>query len=116
MGKYRFIAKLNKRVYYVWHPSFDRFSDSRPYFLFEAGCTLNHTVRHHNLVPVNEFVEEGIDISERGSKDRTALIKAAYCGYFSIVEYLVGKGSELDMQDSYGFTVLMYAVFTAIPQ
>jgi ankyrin repeat protein len=54
-------------------------------------------------------LELGNDINAKNQDGRNALGAAAYLGANSIVEFLGGKGADLEMQDRYGQTALSIA-------
>jgi uncharacterized protein len=65
-----------------------------------------HTVRF--------LVEHGADVNGRGQFGWTALHAAAYQGLNEVIEYLAGKGANLDAKDGFGQTPLSvaYAIVT----
>ena len=62
------------------------------------------------LESVKIFVNAGLDVRQRNSRDETALHGAADRGADSIVQYLVEHGAELNAKSKQGFTPLDVAM------
>ena len=57
------------------------------------------------------MLEKGADVEICGSLfNRTPLMKAAECGHFKIVEFLINHGASVNATDKYGNTALLLAV------
>ena len=83
--------------------------------LIQINCmSINMTIaaKNNDFKSLEKFVTEGrkINVIDECWR-RTPLIWAAYNLNYDMVEYLVNKGSLLDVQDVYGSTALMYAAY-----
>ena len=56
------------------------------------------------------LVEQGVDVNQTGGKyEQTALSAAATNNHFAVVQYLVEQGADMEKDDMYGCTPLLYA-------
>ena len=68
--------------------------------------------RFGHLAVIDQIAESediGVVVSRPTFKGRTALLTAAFHGHSLVVRKLFKSGSDLDHQDDYKFTALMYA-------
>ena len=63
-----------------------------------------------NLELIRMFVDNGFDLTTM-PEGRESIITATKLGHLDVVEYLVEKGVNVDYQDEYGRTALMFSVF-----
>ncbi|TYL41403.1 ankyrin repeat domain-containing protein [Dickeya sp. ws52] len=73
-------------------------------YLWDAARTGNNAV-------IQEFADAGYNLNARDEKGYTAVILAAYHGYYDTVSLLLNRGADPCLQDNRGNTALMGAVF-----
>ncbi len=66
-----------------------------------------------DLEKVTTALDKGADVNARDKSGWTALILAAYYGYFRVVEFLVSKGADVNAQNNDGDTALNWAAHYA---
>jgi ankyrin repeat protein len=62
-----------------------------------------------HLKSVQELLDEGADVNERGPRDSTALMFAAGGGHLDVVRTLVERGADLEAREEGGWTALCHA-------
>jgi hypothetical protein len=58
---------------------------------------------------VEDLLVAGASINARNKHGNTALMKAAFKGYYSVVRLLLGAGAHVNVENVYGNTALMKA-------
>ncbi|MFN8388919.1 MAG: ankyrin repeat domain-containing protein [Bdellovibrionota bacterium] len=62
-----------------------------------------------HLEIVEELLNDGADVNERGPRDSTALMFAAGGGHLEIARMLVERGADIDAREAGGWTALCHA-------
>jgi uncharacterized protein len=62
-----------------------------------------------NLEGVRSQLAAGVDVDSKDYRNETALMAAAECGHYAIVEELLRAGASVDLRSNTGSTALMFA-------
>ena len=68
---------------------------------------LIYSVKHNDLVSVEQLIKQGVNINIQDRDDSTALMWAAHNFNIEMVELLIKAGADLDIQNNEGYTALM---------
>lgn len=77
----------------------------------EAGVRLMYLADEGDLDGIREMLDSGVDINFRDIDERTALHIASCQGQTDVVQFLLGRGAEVDPQDRWGSTPLADAIY-----
>jgi len=64
-----------------------------------------------DLAAVKSFVEQGVSVNVKDTKDFIPLHHAVVGGHRNVVEFLIAKGADVDAKDRYGWTPLAIATW-----
>lgn len=75
-----------------------------------GNIRLMYLVNEGNVEGIRELLESGVDVNFRDIDGRTALHVAACQGRPDVVEMLLAKGANVDIEDQWGSTVILLFV------
>ena len=79
-------------------------------YVLNRKMSVRYAALKGDLDGVKAAVENGADIEEQGEfLGGTALHDACLTGYFSITDYLIQRGAEVNCTDKYGWLPIHYA-------
>ncbi len=90
----------------------------QPYTIFPQQFNqLADAVIEKDTVKINQLLQSGVDINSQYKNTGTSalMIASSYYYYDGIVQYLIEKGANVNLQDNEGKTALLWAASNSLP-